>query len=291
MRLNGNPCVPVSPHLHAEMVFVARLEHMSRGVDEKLCVPCVERISDGMDFHAACAVIACSVYKKGGELATSVSVLPDEAGGIVSLTVSVDDPVFPCVYIVLFAGWLHRHATVSGVHQHRPFRDIDADIDGAAEQLAVLAQHGRLKPAAGEFGGVVGGFGRRRGCPSPFLTAISRTGKSGAAHGLGVSGSGHGLEIGVTQYDGAPIAVQRERSLVGLDVVRPKPHNLEPTRRHGAHSVGHLPQPRIRRVVAQVHAVEPDILASGVIEFYPAVEIGGRTHHSAQVGRHNFVDD
>ena len=95
----------------------------------------------------------------------------------------------------------------------------------------------------------------------------------------------------VAEIDGAAVTVEFEGALVGLDFVGAEPHHLEALGRDDAHVARHAPACGVVGVVAEVHATEVDGLGAGIVNLYPAVEIGGWTHGCPHVGGHDFIDD
>ena len=112
-----------------------------------------------------------------------------------------------------------RHAAVGGVHQGSAWGNIDLDGERAVENLATLADHGRVEPLVGKDRSGVRLARRRIVGPAPRAAAVGGTCPGGAAHGLGVLLAGDEFSVTVAQVDGASVAVELEGGLLGADVV------------------------------------------------------------------------
>ena len=155
------------------------------------------------------------------ELTVIVTIFTDEACSIVTLAVTINNPLFPSVGI--FTGNFFRdgirHAAISGINECGSGRNIHLHVDGLCKQLTVGVDHRRVEPFSGKDSGFVGSFRRRCAGPPPFIPSVGFSGISSTAHCLWINGTCNQLPLLVADKNGISVAVEREGSLITFNVV------------------------------------------------------------------------
>ena len=101
LGLHGDTGRLVGTHLHAEAVSLAGLPHMTWRIDKELRVPCIFRVINRVDLDATRTVETHTVGNCTIHIVGVIAILTHEAGGIVTLAVTVCNPVCPGRLIAL----------------------------------------------------------------------------------------------------------------------------------------------------------------------------------------------
>ena len=186
---------------------------------------------------------------------------------------------------------LRGQGAVGRVAQSGALGNVDTDAQLPGEQLRGLVHHGSCQLALGCQDAVIRAAWGRRGRVPPLSVSVTDTGIADALYGRRIVLTYNLITFFVGDDDGTSFRVELEGGIGGTEIVGVKPDDGKGFGCQCPHRNRGCPRPLTVSRVTDSQPAQFHGLVCGIIQFYPSVEVKGRTDKLVHVRGHHLVDD